>query len=320
MDYLLPAEAGALRQALDRLRDHPEDRAFLEGVLSRLERLAAVILDFPSLFSSEHLAGQRRGPETLVEQLVQRGPFATPLGLPIRAALARDFVLAKVQTFRAALLALEAPGIQAPSSLRERLRQEIAQSIYTMMGDRLLVDLIVDPEVPVASKRRAAALLLRFWERCLDLEIEDFCPLLESAWRARNRLVVEFGTLIGSVETVRLLASASDPDFVEALLQGDSVARRQAFEEFLFGLSIEELGTVRQRMEEQGLVAIDRSWVAETLGLPERELFSGIADPEAMFVSYQKRQLGASFRRMQGSAGPHCTAEAFLMLSVLEAA
>ncbi len=312
------AEADILREVMERLQDRHDDRLFVRGVLERLVRLAQAVKGFPSLYAPEKLAGHYRGPETLVEQLARRGSFATPLGLPVKASLAHDFVLAKVQAFRAILIVLEVPETQVSPALRERLRLKIGQSIYTLLADQLLMDIVVDGDVGLDRKRRAAELLVRFWERCIDLEIDDFCPLLESAWRARNRLVVEFGTLIGSVEVMRLLASAADPDIVDAFLRDDmSEGQRQAFEEFLFGISFEQLETLRREMNREGLVVIDRSWVARTLGLPKEELFSGVADPEAMFISYQKRQLGASYRRLRDVPGPRRTAEAFLMLSIL---
>ncbi|MDJ0864717.1 MAG: hypothetical protein QNK03_01330 [Myxococcota bacterium] len=315
--YLDEAEVAVLHEALEALRGRDDDVGFLHGVLDRLGRLGEVVTDFPSLYAAEKMAGRYRGPETLVAHLVKRGPLAAPLGLPVRAALARDFVLAKVQTFRAVLLTLRAAG--ADPALCERVSHEEAQSIYSVLADQLLVDLIVDAGVASETKHRGAQLLVDVWERCIELEIDDFCPLLESAWRARNRLVVSYGTLIGGVEIVRLGAEG-DPAVAEALLDGDDTEERQlAFEEFLFGLSHEHLGTVRRVMAEQGLAAVDRAWVAETLGIAEAELFSGITDPEAMFAAYQKRQLGASYRRLRGVPGPKRTAEAFLMLHILEA-
>ncbi|MDJ0847517.1 MAG: hypothetical protein QNK04_03945 [Myxococcota bacterium] len=316
-EYLDAAEAKVLEDALASLDDHPEDRAALESALLRLAHLGAVVREFPSLYETERLAGHHRGPESLVEHLVRRGPFAGPLGLPVRTSLARDFVLAKVQTFRAVEMALEAAN--AVDATRERVLQEIGQSIYTLLAERLLVEIVIDAEVADATKRRAAEVLVRFWDRCIEFEIDDFAPLLESAWRARNRLVVEFGTLLGSVETIGLLRGAGDTAFLDALLPDDaSTRRRQAFEEFLFGLSTEQLDRVREEMRRQERNVVDRGWVAETLGMPEEELFSGLSDPEAVFSSYRTRQLGASFRRLRKSPGPQRTAEFYVMLHILQ--
>ena len=313
------AERRMLREAAACLRGHPESLAWMEGLLGCLDQLGHVLERFPSLLDSSTLAGRSRDPDSLVERLIRLGSFASPLELPVKASLARDFVLAKIQAFRAILLAVQAPGVQAPGALSEELRREIGQSIFTLLAQDLLRDLALDSEVSLVTKRVAAEQLVRFWDRSVELEIDDFCPLLESAWQARNRLVVDFGTLIGSAELLRLLDAAGEPELMDAFLQdGTSVQRWQAFDEFLFGLSFEQLEWLRREMKGQGRAAVDRDWVASTLGIPPEKFFSGVVDPEAMLSSYRSRQLGASHRRLRGSSGPHRTAESFLMLYVLE--
>lgn len=313
------SERSAVAQALACLVRRPADRALLGDALGRLERLGELVSGFPSLLGAQELGGQRRGPETLVARLVGADAFQTPLDLPLRAVLARDFVLAKVQTFRAVERALAGLAPPAPEGVRAALRREIEQSVHTLLLDQLLVESLMDPSLGTDAKVRAAELLIGFWDRCTELEVDDFVPLLEAAWEARNRLVVEFGTLIGSVETVRLLETAGHPELVDALLGGDDddPERRQAFEEFLFGLSYEQLEHVRREMQRAGVAAVDRAWVARTLGLGEAQLFSGIAEPEAAYLSYQRRQAGASFRRLRGVEGPRRTAEAYLLAQLL---
>jgi len=124
---------------------------------------------------------------------------------------------------------------------------------------------------------------------------------------------------MGSVEVIRLLASAGDPRLMELFVGNrNSAEERRAFEEFLFGLAYEQLRVLRREMAEQGLTVVDREWVARTLDVDVGTLFSGVNDPEAMFDSYYERRLAASFRRMRNARGPHRTAEMFLMARVLE--
>lgn len=315
------AEQKVLEETLDHLEAQPESQSVVRQSLERLSRLAEVVRSFPSLYTAGRLGMQYRSPETLVEQLVMLGPFTSALRLPVKASLARDFLLAKIQVFRAALLAIRSPGTHPPPGLEENLRLEIGQSIYTLLTEEVLLNLILIPETSNEVKRRAGQWLVRFWDDSTVLEIDDFCPLLESAWNARNRLVVDFGTLMGSIEILRLLGSASDPRFMDAFShEGVSEEERQAFEEFLFGLPFEELETLRREMRVQGLAVVDRNWVAQTLKVPVGELFSGVSDPEAMFLSYQKRHLAASYRRLREAPGPRRTAEMFLLLYLLETA
>lgn len=318
-DLLDSAEVNILEETLAYLEGQPENQAVVRENLERLIRLGEVVRSFPSLYTAGRLGGQYRNAETLVDQLIQLGPFASALRLPVKASLARDYVLAKIQVFRAALLAIRSPRGRVPPALEEGLRHEMSQSTYTMLTEEVLLNVILVPETPLALKRRAGQWLIRFWDDSTVLEIDDFCPLLESAWKARNRLVLDFGTLMGSIEILRLLGSATDPRFMDAFCRDNgSEEERQAFEEFLFGLPFEEMETLRNEMNGQGLTVVDRKWVAKTLKVPVEDLFSGVLEPEAMFASYQRRQLSASYRRLREAPGPRRTAEMFLLLYLLE--
>jgi hypothetical protein len=68
----------------------------------------------------------------------------------------------------------------------------------------LFLALLRKPDVSRASKRRAADQLISIWDDS-TLEIDDFAPLLESAWHARNRITSDFGCLVGATETFRLV-------------------------------------------------------------------------------------------------------------------
>jgi hypothetical protein len=242
---------------------------------------------------------------------------------PVKAALQRTFLVAKIQFLRAFVKATGALIEQAPQlrPLNLQLRSELAQSIYTQMAEDLLLALLRKPDVSDFTKKRAAEQLIAIWDEAA-VEIDQFCPLLESAWRARNRITVGLGSLLGASEYFRLVAQDCAPQFLDFFARDEvSLAENQAFTEFLFGLTYEELVQLRAAMKAQGIDAAGEVWASRVLGRPiEHECDARNADeidPISLYRSYTRRQLAADFRILAGSEGPSRTAEAYLMVYLL---
>ena len=84
-------------------------------------------------------------------------------------------------------------------------------------------------------------------------------------------------------------------------------------------MTSEELATLRRAMQQQHLSAASPAWAAEILGRKLDDLeHSREIDPMALYRSYQRRQLAADFRMMAGAPGPRRTAEAYLMVYLLD--
>lgn len=62
---------------------------------------------------------------------------------------------------------------------------------------------------------------------------------------------------------------------------------------------------------------VDVADAARILGRPMAETAT-VDDPEALYRSYRRRRLAAEFRHMSHAPGPRWTAEAYIMLHVLE--
>jgi len=301
----------------------PGDADILSGLLSQLADLNALIWRSPSLRVQQSLAGRERSETSLIEHLIGTDGLSGDLDLPIKATLQRTFLTAKIQFLRAFVTATAALTEKAPQlrPLSLQLREELAQSIYTQMAEELLLALLRKPNVEHRTKRSAASQLIVIWDNA-TLEIDDFCPLLESAWHARNRITVGLGSLLGASEYFRLVAENCEPEFLDFFARDEvSVAENQAFSEFLFGLTWEELDTLRIQMKEEGKDSCSEQWATRVLG---RTIEHDCAtddqdeiDPLATYRSYTRRQLAADFRILAGTPGPRRTAEAYLMIYLL---
>jgi hypothetical protein len=122
------------------------------------------------------------------------------------------------------------------------LNEELAQSIYTLLCEDLFLALLRKPDVGAGSKRRRRQ-LISIWDDS-TIEIDDFAPILESAWHARNRITSDFGCLVGATETFRLVCEDCSSEVLEFFARdGMTEPETQAFEEFLFNMTWEELNT-----------------------------------------------------------------------------
>ncbi|MFO0755001.1 MAG: hypothetical protein U0359_00800 [Byssovorax sp.] len=309
-----PLEREVIDRTLAFLRSSaPEAAAGLEGDLTRIEQMATVARSFPSMLVEPAPPKQKR-PKTLVTTLCQVDSGMSSFNLPIRAVMGDAFLKAKAHLFKGLSSSLHGHEGEAPGGLIEAADREAAQTVYTMLLAELLWDLVRDQALRLEVRQRAATQLVTLWESPDKLEIDDFFPVLEAVWRARNRIKVVYGTLVGVSELFQLVREECPPFFVSFFTRGDvSSDEHAAFQEFLFGLPKEELSRLEEAMVAKGLNVIDREFAEDTLlhALHDRT-------PEALYASYRRRQSASKLRRMLGAPGPQHTAESYLVLLLLE--
>lgn len=312
-------EAELVEQALTAVAARsPADAEILKGLIDELKATSSLLDRQRPLRRPTALGGEARNEQTLMDHLCTLDGLSGDLALPLKATLSRTYLLTKINFLRGFVKATSALG---DSSLRvtHELREELAQSIYTLLAEELFLALLRKPDVSRRTKQRAADQLITVWDDAA-LEIDDFAPLLESAWHARNRINSAYGTLLGATETFRLVTEDCSPDVIEFFgREGMSLDESAAFEEFLFNMTCEELAKLRSEMQHQHVTAANPAWAAEVLGRQIEELeHSHEIDPMALYRSYQRRQLAADFRLMAGAPGPRRTAEGYLMVYLLD--
>jgi hypothetical protein len=300
----------------------PADAEILRGLVEELQATSGLLDRQRPLRRPTALGGEPRNEQTLIEHLCSLDGLSGDLALPLKATLSRTYLLTKINFLRGFVKATSALGdIPGGGRMTHDLREELAQSIYTLLAEELFLALLRKPDVQRRTKQRAADQLITVWDDAA-LEIDDFAPLLESAWHARNRINSAYGTLLGATETFRLVTEDCSPDVLEFFgRDGMSADESAAFEEFLFNMTSEELATLRRAMQQQHLSAASPAWAAEILGRQIEELEHGPQheiDPMALYRSYQRRQLAADFRLMSAAPGPRRTAEGYLMVYLLD--
>ena len=314
-------ESELVEQALAAVASRsPSDAAILQNLIVELRATCELLERQRPLRRPTALGGEARTEETLIDHLCTIDGLSGDLTLPLKATLSRTHLLTKINFLRGFVKATAAlTDMPAAARMTHELREEVAQSIYTLLAEELLLALLRKPDVERRTKQRAADQLITIWDDAA-LEIDDFAPLLESAWHARNRINSAYGTLLGATETFRLVCEDCSPEVLDFFgRDGMSADEAAAFEEFLFNMTAEELGKLRRAMQQQRISSATPAWAAEVLGRQIEELeHSHEIDPMALYRSYQRRQLAADFRLMAGAPGPRRTAEGYLMVYLLD--
>jgi hypothetical protein len=314
-------ETELVEQALAAVSSRSQaDAEILRNLIDELKATSALLDRQRPLRRPTALGGEARNEQTLMDHLCTLDGLSGDLALPLKATLSRTYLLTKINFLRGFVKATSAiHDMPATVRMTHELREELAQSIYTLLAEELFLALLRKPDVQRRTKQRAADQLITVWDDAA-LEIDDFAPLLESAWHARNRINSAYGTLLGATETFRLVIEDCNPDVIEFFgREGMSADESAAFEEFLFNMTSEELATLRRAMQQQQLPCASPAWAAEVLGRHIEDLeHSHEIDPMALYRSYQRRQLAADFRLMSGAPGPRRTAEGYLMVYLLD--
>lgn len=314
--FLDDSEKGVVADALAFIHDvDPREGALLSEHLERLTRAADLVKQSPGITGSWET--QRVAPvsgEPLLDLLCTVPEWDLDLHVPVRVIFGQAYLVAKINFFKAVAYGLDSVG--APEPLRERVEAELGQSIYTKLAEELFIAIVTDTRSERRVKVAAARSLFQVWQDRLEREIDDFAPVLESVWRSRNKVRPVIGTTLGTHEFFHLLKNCTDTQFLEYFENEVPVEQVQAFEEFLFGLSWEQLTELRAQMQENNASTISSEKAYETVGHPSSWAPQD-GGPQSLYTSYKKRRVRAQYRALTNSPGPKKTAEEFVMTAFL---
>lgn len=300
--------------------EHPQRDELLEMVARHVERsgeLAAALQTFPLVFEEQTLGRRRRDLDTLVDLLEKASDADFDLFQPTRASIVRALVLARLNLWRLLrYLAEECCGETRPE-LHDAIDARLHACVYEKLTEELLASVCMESSIPRTLRRLATADLVSLWDDSPSEQVRAFFPLLEATWEARRRMRVSVGTLLGVSEIMRLLQAGCAPQFVEYFSRSRlSKDEGMAFQEFLIGVSSEQLISLEQLLEDTGRCSISPEEAEEALGLESRGEQGHLG--VAAYHFYRERYLQAAARRIRNLPGPKHTAEEYMLLYYLE--
>jgi hypothetical protein len=285
--------------------------------LKALEYQAMAISLYPSILESNRLGGSERNLQTLVTVLLDRYSDDDIFVLPTKAILSRSFEIGKINflymLYHACSLLKE-----YDVEIKENPYEAISLKIISIMTERVLLDLLSDVNRD-SVRATAAATLAELWEGRITPESMLFNPELRSMWLIRKTITPVFGTLLGTHEYFSLIRHA-DENCRRYIMYSTSVPDEMyALEEFLFGLTYEELHIAKSELDKQGRSLFNKEDMAGIVG--QKSLFfmnkGQNPDPIELYRFYNHRRNKAAARRELIHDGPTKTFEENLMVFLL---
>lgn len=293
--------------------------------IERLNNLASVMQAYPSLLQSQSLGQQKRDSTSLIDALSHSTLFTVDMLLPMRALVGQTYIMARLNFFRLLhQVVQEALGDCTDfTMLEDAIGKQISQSIHAKVIESLLISMVCDNTLEDAVRTKGADVLTRLWDNRFSKRIEAYFPVLEATWEARRHTTVQLGTLMGVSEIFALMREGGDLRFVDYFSRQTCPEEElQAFREFLFGVSTEELKILDDKMKDGQHPVFTTKDAATTLSLPPTYLYNHSATDfvTQLYLFFVKRHLEAHTRRIRGLYGPKRTAEEYVMVYFLEEA
>ncbi|MDR1785333.1 MAG: hypothetical protein LBR23_02540 [Spirochaetaceae bacterium] len=308
-------ERASVARILRRLKaESPVIHGTIKGRFRVLTRLADVIAHFPSLLDRKAVADSSGRSSTLIDALLVPRQGDTMLHLPAKATLGKGFLVAKFQLFRL-LSGLAQQHNMKEGDIRD-IRAKTGALMFTLMAEDVYLNLLDDRTLPLEMRRQAAMWLILLWDHRTDFIAKDTAPVLQALWDCRADLAPAFGTMKGKFEFLLVSSDLDEKwqDFAASITEGSAAGA--ALQEFLFGLSYEQIDRVNRKMKEQGVTAVDRDEISAFLG--EDIKFDLSADQRDFYMFYTYRRDNARARRRLGLAGPHFTLEDYYIRFMLK--
>ena len=236
--------------------------------------------------------------------------------MPSKAILGKGFLVAKIHTFYSMSRLAKLYTDMSDKEVKE-YTDETVSMMFTLMAEDVYINLIHDTTLSMDLRRQLANSLIILWEHRADQTISDIAPVLQEVWSARRTLAPAFGTMMGTSELllVSLQMDEQWTHFIKKRLGDPEVS--QAMEEFLFGISYEQIGRLRSILKEQGIRAIGRDEVSAYLG--EHVKTDVSLDYRDFYLLYTVRRDNARARQRLHLEGPKKTLEDHFIRFVLEA-
>jgi hypothetical protein len=302
---LTEEEEQLVNEIRERLRENsPQDYELTGERFFRLKKLGYAVFDYPSIRHTQFLKGLIRNEEVLAESLLEFQNSARILHIPTKVVAMRSFLIAKFHAF--SLLSYLTTDIPA---LHARVRNVILSIVCTLIAEEVYFSCLADPGFARITKSSLAGDLVALWDSGIDRRGIRHLSALTALWIARDSAPPSFGTMDGNSELLRISIEL-DSDWQEFLTEESTHDEtRWALEEFLFGLSWEEIQQVRSRLNHCGVSAVSYHEIRSYLdSKPAYSAFDS-RDPRAIYDFFIDRRDACALRKRIQAPGPRHTLE-----------
>ncbi|MBU1220814.1 hypothetical protein KKF34_08690 [Myxococcota bacterium] len=287
--------------------------------MDQLFKIHALALQMPELGSEFEASTKDESFRLLINDLLKGNPEDFELKLPIRTIMGKALIDMEISFWGYLWYTLSATDMEkSASELSISIQNFLSDRIFNKMTAELLLSVCTNYDVEPVTRKEAVKYLLTLWEDTSLRAMRSFAPLMESIWRARSQAKIILGTMMGIREILDLLAHGATPHFLEFLSKNsENQDIIDAFREFIFGATYEELRLKDEIQKKDGVVCKECEDPECTGGIrvdyeSPRESTLGI------YRFFNKRRLEAVGRQITGLPGPKRTAEEYLLIYFIE--
>jgi hypothetical protein len=295
--------------------ENSEYYTILHERFRRLRNLGAAVFDYPSIKETKYVRDILIDEHHLTESLLAFSSASHLLRIPSKIAALRSYLIAKFHAFALlSKLAGKNKDLYVPA-------RDISFSVvFTLMAEEVYFSCLEDPAFSNTTKNRLADDLILLWDSGTDQRSIRHLMALSSLWTARDSSPPIFGTMDGYMELLRISISMDTNTEWEDFLKEESTndETRWALEEFLFGLTYEEILQVRNRLKRYGVSAVNYGEVRTYLD--SKPVYSVVNenDPRAIYDFFVERRDTCLLRKKVTAPGPlHTLEEIYLKYRII---
>jgi hypothetical protein len=293
---------------------HSKFAQIVSDQIADLEQLASIVDRAPSPSVDLFEGSSERSADTLAQKLCAHG-LDHIINLPSKAVLGHGFTVMKLHLF--GLLVKLAKTEDALETMKSDVQKEYNDLLFTLMAEDLYTSLVSNQDIDELWVQEAAHELITMWDHRTSGYLETFALAIRELWHVRHAIVPVLGTLLGTMEIMRLNAMLPPVwlDFISNAI--DSQAVICALEEFIFDLRYEELQLLRQKMTEDHITIIDRNTARLMLGKRDEDTADEMSPALDLYMSFMDRQQKAKQRAITDSEGPKRSLEEYFVIYLL---
>jgi hypothetical protein len=294
---------------------NPQDCTLVSEWFRRLRNLGNAVFDYPSIKNTQFAKDILLNENQLTESLLFFSTANHLLRTPVKVAALRSFLVAKFHAF--SLLSRLTKG---NDDLHTSARDISFSVVFTLMAEDVYFSCLDDPLFSSNTKAKLADDLIALWDSGKDPRSIRHLMALSSLWTARDSSPPSFGTMDGNTELLRISFDMGTETEWEDFLKQESTndETRWALEEFLFGLSYEEIIQVRGRLKRYGVTSVSHKEVRSYLD--SKPVYSVVDDhgPRAIYDFFVERRDACTLRKRVCAPGPlHTLEEIYLKYRII---
>ena len=283
-----------------------QDQFLVHERFRRLRQLGNAVFDYPSIKNTQFVSDILVNDKHLTESLLAFSTASHLLRTPTKVIALRSFLVAKFHAF--SLLAQLADSCIELSLPATNISYSV---VFTLMAEYVYFSCLKDPGFSDSTKSKLADDLISLWDSGTDQRSIRHLSALSSLWKARDAAPPCFGTMDGNTELIRISIDMDTETEWEDFLKDESTndETRWALEEFLFGLSYEEIFQVRNRLQRFGVSAVSHNELRSYLDTLPVYSTANNHDPRAIYDFFIERREACTLRERVNAPGPRHTLE-----------